>query len=95
MKLFYCFNGLYDYEYSIEPKDVIVAIYKTLNIIIEEKAVDFYYTNYNEMVTKYFTDVAYWEFLQEARCDLLDDRKIKRYKRIVEEEDKMLYGRNK
>ena len=95
MKLFYCFNGLYDYEYDIEPQDVIVAIYKTLNIIVEEKAVDFYYKNYNELITNYYNDEAYWEFLQSVRSDLLDEKLMKKYRRAVREEDLMLYGRTK
>jgi hypothetical protein len=95
MKLFYCFNGLYDYEYEIGIEDVINAIYQKFDYIIEVKAVDFYFENYNDIIGAYFTPNAYWEFLQETKCDFLDEKLMKKYRRAIREEDKMLYGRIK
>ena len=95
MKLFYCFNGLYDYEYEISIEDVINAIYQQFNYIIEEKAVEFYFKNYNYLITDYFIKKAYWEFLQDVKCDFLDDKLMRKYKKIIREEDKMLYGKYK
>lgn len=95
MKLYYCFNGLYDYEYEVGIDNVVNAIYQKFNFIIEEKAVDFYFINYNSIISDFFIDNAYWQFLQEERCDLLDERLLKKYKRIMKEENKMLYENNK
>lgn len=95
MKLYYCFNGLFDYEYEIGIQDVINAIYQKLDFIIEEKAVDFYFTNYNDIIGAYFTSNAYWQFLQDTRCDFLDEKLMKKYRRAIREEDKMLYGKIK
>lgn len=92
MKLYYCFNGLYDYEYEIGIEDVINAIYQRFDFIIEEKAVDFYFTNYNDIIGTYFTPNAYWKFLQDTQCDFLDEKLMKKYRRAIREEDKMLYG---
>jgi hypothetical protein len=95
MKLFYCFNGLYDYEYEIGIEDVINAIYQKFDYIIEVKAVDFYFKNYNHIICECFEAKAYWEFLQDTRCDLLDEKLMKKYRRAIREENKMLYGRTR
>ena len=93
MKLYYCFNGLYDYEYEVGIDNVVNAIYQKFDFIIEEKAVDFYFVNYNAIISDFFVGNAYWQFLQEERCDLLDERLLKKYRRIMREENKMMYGR--
>lgn len=93
MKLYYCFNGLYDYEFEVGISDVMNAIRVKLRIMIEEEAVDFYFVNYNDSIKDYFDKTAYWEFLQNTRCDFLDEKLMKKYRRIIKEEDKMLYGR--
>lgn len=93
MKLYYCFNGLCDYEFEVGIEEVMDAIRIKLRIMIEEEAVDFYFTNYNDMIAEYFGRQAYWEFLQTTRCDFLDERLMKKYRRAIREEDKILYGK--
>lgn len=95
MKLYYCFNGLYDYEFEVGVKDIINAVDAKLRLMIEEKAVDFYFENYNDIIGDYFRSMAYWDFIQETRCDFLDEKLMKKYRRAIREEDKMLYGRAK
>lgn len=92
MKLYYCFNGLYDYEYEISIEDVIDAIYHRFNLTIEEKAVNFYFKNYNDEIKNAFISKVYWQFLQDTKCDFLDEKLMKKYRRAIREENKMLYG---
>lgn len=95
MKLYYCFNGLYDHEFEVEIEDIIDAINTRLSLTIEEEAVDFYFENYNEVIKEHFINKAYWDFLQVTRCDFLDEKLMRKYRRAIREEDKMLYGREK
>lgn len=94
MTLYYCFNGLYDYEFEVDIDDVKDAIYEKFNLTIIEEAVDFYFRKYNKEICDIFVNIAYWEFLQETRCDFLDEKLMKKYKRAIREEDKMLYGKS-
>ena len=95
MKLYYCFNGLFDYEYEIGIEDVINAIYRQFNYIIEEKAVEFYFVNYNDIIQRGFIQKAYWDYLQEVKSDFLDEKLMRKYRRVIKEENKMLYGSSK
>lgn len=93
MKLYYCFNGLCDYEFEVSVEDVIDAVKNKLRKTIEEEAVDFYLKNYNDIINEHFVNKAYWEFLQITQCDFLDEKLMKKYRRAIKEEDKMLYGK--
>lgn len=95
MKCYYCFNGLYDYEYEITDEQVIEAIYKTFNIVVEQEAVRFYSKLFPVEIYRVYYNEAYWEYLQEEKSDLLDDKSMRRLNRIIKEENKILYGKVK
>lgn len=90
MKLYYCFNGLCDYEYLIDDEKIIKTIYRLSGKIIECEAVEFYLNFYREQILDEFLDSAYWEYLGETKADFIDDRRLASYQRLIETEDEIL-----
>ena len=90
MKLYYCFNGLCDYEYFINEEQVIEILYRIIGIAIEYEAVEFYFKMYYEDILEKFNDSAYWEYLSETKADIIDSRRLNKYCREIRAEDYIL-----
>lgn len=90
MKLYYCFNGVFDFEYYVNDLDVAYELSKIVDLVIEIEAVKKYANIYTEYLESRFKDDAYWEYLAETKADFLDDKRLNRHQRELNEEDRIL-----
>jgi len=90
MTLYYCFNGMFDYEYPIDDEKIIKTIYDVVGIVIECEAVNFYAKIYYEDLLEKYNADAYWCYLSDTKADFIDDKRLARHLQELEAEDEIL-----
>ena len=81
MVLYYDFNGLWSYEYSITDEDIIRAVYELYGTINDIRFADTTFKLYRRDIYNYFEAKAYRSYLQtdEGRYGILNPLHLVNY----------------
>lgn len=93
MTIYYCFNGLTDYEYVLEEFDIQQAMYLLYGEKISRDAVDYYFDIYKWIIKEFYFEKALIRYQEEYYQVIIDDVKLRHLKQELENESRILEKR--